>query len=607
MESILKLLENKTLTAVFLFLISFAVYSPSLKYDFVWDDVEGIEKIFSSFHSTNIQHILIPPVDNNKKSRYYRPAVHASMVFDYKTWGPKSAFGFHLSNVIFYSLSVVAFYFMALLILREFEVQKDGVTAFLSAVIFTLHPMHVESVSWVAGRTDVLCGLFIFLAFLFHILSYKRAVFIIFTLLCFCLALLSKEIAVVFPILVIAYDLLNRKTSLRQNMYKYIFYFGALILYLYLRSRAFINIPEIAQPLTTTGAATTAQIPSSAATASPSVITEYLQIIKTLFVTYSVYIDKLALPYDLNAFIADVPTQMYIVLPALLLMCILGLIFIFALVKKQNLISFSLFWVLLTLGLSTLIAVTSIASAPIAERYLFIPSAGYCMLLAYVVMKISDRAELKRAAWVLGGTIIISYSVLTLTRQGVWANNLNLWQDTAAKTYSNALPHSNYGLALMDRGQYDTAAEEFLIALSPDMKDSPRGKSATAINLGILYINKEQYGKAEKWFHKAREFDPRYGKAYYHLGYINFIKGELTGSKKYYEEAVEYLRKTFDFYHTYGKANLLLANVYLKLGKYEPARNQARQAINSGIPDELLEEARNILKIDNTGSKNKPK
>jgi hypothetical protein len=93
-------------------------------------------------------------------------------VIDKSIWGI-SSFGFHLSNNIFYSGSVVLLNFMALLIMKEFNTAVGKIAAFLSALIFALHPMHVESVSWDAGMTAALCSMFLFLAFISHILSYR--------------------------------------------------------------------------------------------------------------------------------------------------------------------------------------------------------------------------------------------------------------------------------------------------------------------------------------------------------------------------------------------------------------------------------------------------
>ncbi|NIP29331.1 MAG: hypothetical protein GTN99_00140, partial [Candidatus Dadabacteria bacterium] len=165
-------------------------------------------------------------------------------------------------------------------------------------------------------------------------------------------------------------------------------------------------------------------------------------------------------------------------------------------------------------------------------------------------------------------------------------------------SYLSPIVHTNYGTALLDNGHTQKAIEEFKIALSPKLGDSNRGKALSSINLGNAYINLKQYSMAEKWFIKANQYDPTYGRTYYHLGLINFIKGELYSSQKHYKTSEQYLLKTFDFYHSYSKAHLLLSNVYTALGDKEKAKKHAAQALKIGLPENLSEQAEDIIKVN---------
>ena len=214
-----------------------------------------------------------------------------------------SKFGYHLTNIIFNSLAVVVFYFMALLILEEFGIAATDWAAFLSSLLFILHPIHVESVSWIAGRTDVLCGLFIFLAFTFHILSLRSLWFLSLTGLGFILSLFSKEVVVVFPVLVLMYDLIDRKLLERANIIRYAVYI--IILALYLRGRAFVNLPEMAvSDIADEGMRRADQINGHIER-----IPDYLGVFKALLTSYLTYLNKLILPAGLNAFITGVPAH----------------------------------------------------------------------------------------------------------------------------------------------------------------------------------------------------------------------------------------------------------------------------------------------------------
>src|SRR3970282_2918291 len=107
-------------------------------------------------------------------------------------------FGLYLSNFILHSISTVLFYFLALLVLGEFRVERKEATAFLSSLLFAFHPVHVESVSFIGARADLLSGIFFFLAFIFYILSHRKLWFLILAVICFYFFLLSKKIAFSF-------------------------------------------------------------------------------------------------------------------------------------------------------------------------------------------------------------------------------------------------------------------------------------------------------------------------------------------------------------------------------------------------------------------------
>lgn len=593
MEFFSKLTGSALFSAVFIFLVSFAIYSPSLKHDFVWDDIEVIAKSNVSFDASNIAGVVVPGIEKNKKERYYRPVVYTSMVLDNGLWGV-SPFGFHLSNLLMNAMAAVLFYFAALLVLRELWGGGRG-AAFLSALLFALYPMHVESVSWIAGRTDVLCALFFLLAFTSHILSYRNLLFLALTALSFALALMSKEVAVAFPFLALGYDLIARRLGRRSNIPRYAVYIGLLLLYLYLRGRAFANIPEMP------GVGTEAETPTGA-----SAFGAYFGYAKTILGAYLLYINKLVFPFDFNAFIANIPLSAAYIASAVVVTGALAVLSAVSLIRKENVTAFSIFWILLTLGPSAIISVFGIASTPAAERYLYIPSAGFCLLLGYWIFRAGEHPRYRRAAAAFAIVIVALYALFTYQRQAVWKDDLSLWGDTSIKSFSHPLPHSNYGLALSNAGDSEGALREYKIALSPGMNDSPRGKAVTANNVGLEYLQMERYPEAEKWFLKALEFDKGYGRTYYHLGLINYIKADVTGSPESLAAAEMYLKKVFEHYYTFGRANLILAKVYMKTGEREKAVKEAETAIKTGLPPALLKEAEEILVINDQGRKNKP-
>lgn len=577
---------NNLHISVILFTLSFIVFLPSLENDFVWDDVSLIEKSSTYFERLDFGRVFVPKDINKKKHKYYRPTLDISMYLDYRLWGI-NPFGFHLTNILIFSFCCVAFYFLSLLLLNGFSVDDPRKYAFISSIVFILHPMHVESVSWIAGRTDLLCGFFFVLAFIFHMLSWDRLLFLLPAAVFFYLSLLSKEVALGFPLVVIFFDILSGMYN-RKNLLKYLIYISASVIYMYLRSRSYVSIPQLDK---------TVMSEASSVTGASGV--NYFSLLQTFFNSYLFYAYKLVLPFEFNAYIAEVPKGFYYFISSVLFLSAILLISVVSYVSRKALIAFSTMWVLVTLGPSVLVAVFSIASTPLAERYLFIPSMGFCILAGYVFSVFQqDIQRYKTIAVSLLIGLMIVYIPLNIERQKIWKSRTALWEDTSRKSADTAFTHSNYGKALHDEGQYSEAVEQYMIALDPEVHDSKRGRAVTANNLSLVYIELGEYGKAEYWLIRAREYDQYYLKTYYHLGLVNYIKGEISNSGEAYNEAEEHLKKVLDVSPGYGRARLLLAKVYLSRGELDKARAEAEKARKRLKNRQLLMEAEKIIEID---------
>ena len=582
----MKLLNNKWFAAFLLFIVSVAVFLPSLRNEFVWDDVKVIESSNYIFKAGTLTRVIIPAVSESKEALYYRPLIHASMVTDHKIWG-ESPFGFHLTNIIFHSLTTVVLYFLALILVKQFNVKRGQSVAFVSAAIFAVFPIHVESVSWVSGRTDIICGLFFVLAVLSHVLSFRNLLYLIIAGVSISLSLMSKEVAVTIPIVLVLLDIISARSKRADNILRYALYFGLAAVYLYLRNRAYINVPEVVLPAT---AAQAVQEIGSAGNFS-----QVLGSIKILLQTYFYYFMKLILPFNLNAFISAVPQgTVYLIASTVSIIVLLG-VTSFSLIKKNRMLSFALMWILITLAPSALVAVLNIASTPLAERYLYIPSAGFCLLVGYLIFTVGARLDNKKASWLIAMALILSYAAITVNRQEVWKDRLSLWKDTASKSPGDAIPHINYGLALMDGGFEDEAIRELKISLDPAMNHTNRGRSITANNLGVVYINKEDMKNAEYWITQAYKYDPGYYKSNYHMGLIYFMKGLSENSEAKYYHSIQYINKALEIKPHYGRAYLLLANIYVQTGDLNKAKVNARLAIRSGLSKELEAKAQAII------------
>ena len=577
-----RIIENRTFSILLIFIISFCVYIPSLCSEFVWDDVITIERSSFAFSSSGIKDILIPPVQGDKSALYYRPVIYASMVLDKALWGV-SPFGFHLTNAFINSLTSVFFYIFAIMTLTAFRRENAAPAAFLSALLFSLFPMHTESVSWVSGRTDIFCGMFLLLGLIFHTMSAERKLYALPAGLMFFLSLLSKESAAVFPVLVLAFDLLSRRIGRGGNLTRYILYISVLGLYIYLKSRAFVVIPDVPGP----------DSPGQAPAAEPAIRTaDYLGDLKLIAAAYLFYLKKLAFPFYFNSYIASVPAGALNVIISSLVLAVLAAVAIASRLKKEYLGAFSILWVIVALIPAAAVALMKIASTPLAERYLYIPSIGYCLLLGYGILSLSRR---RNQALFLALICVALFAFFTFTRQQVWNDRVSLWRDASVKSPESPVTHINYGMALLDSGRYEHALNELQLGYNLGSRGDGTLKALAANNIGVLYIDSEDLANARLWFEKAYNADHGYYKTYYHMGLVNYLGWLLDDSAYSLNHAKVCVQKSIKIKSDYAMGYLMLSKIYDAIGNAVFACQSAGLALEYGLNDSLASHARDII------------
>ena len=171
--------------------VAAAVYAQSFGHQFVIDDHHLLKTVIAGMQS---------PLDAWKTTgalkSYYRPLFFTSLYIDYRLFG-QTPFGYHLVNLLLHCAAVLCAFLLAERLLRS-----TGAAA-LAALLFALHPSHTENVSWVCGRTDLLAAIFVFLALsaFYDLLAGKKQYAGLLSALFFFLALISKEVALIVPVL----------------------------------------------------------------------------------------------------------------------------------------------------------------------------------------------------------------------------------------------------------------------------------------------------------------------------------------------------------------------------------------------------------------------
>lgn len=374
------------LDPLFLIVISIAVFSGSLQIYFVSENISHIETAFNDFWS------LV--YTNN----YFRPLYVLSLFIDRVIW-EANPFGYHLTNLLLHTGNVLLVYYLSL------QIFQNRFIALAAGFLFLLHPIHSMSIFWISGRTDMLCALFFSSAFILFIRYYHSGNrrYYLFSLGAFLLALLSKEMAFSLPLLVIGYVFIFDASPFKARLRKtfrissgYIFILLAIIIFrLVFLPDAVISSKDHANLLP-------------------------LQLLKNV----SVYLGLLIIPGG-HIEIADFLKANPIIFFLLSVAGIAALTVLLVWVRKSKPLLFLIIFVLVTL-----IPVLRL----MMRWYLYIPSAGFCIALAYILRRL-DVAKFGKLklSYIFAALVFSIYAFFILNEQDRWINAGNVSREISAK------------------------------------------------------------------------------------------------------------------------------------------------------------------------------
>ncbi|MEW6365863.1 MAG: tetratricopeptide repeat protein [Acidobacteriota bacterium] len=536
-------------------MLSIGAYYPGLRGGFVWDDWTLIvendsvrswstlrENLTSDFFYFGQSPLL------SQKRGYYRPLITLSYMADYALWklDPR---GFHFTNMVLHAAASAS---LLLVLIRLLSGQPW--IAVLAAALFSVHPIHTESVSWISGRTDVMAGLFFFAA----LYSYLRAhppdrcgaqkapgLWTGCAVLSFVMAVLSKETAIVLPAVLATYEYclgpfdLERgwRASLRRlSPYAIVGIAYLIVRFIVLGVRAPTNEWVAAQ-----------------GTWAISV---------TSLKAIGIYASKLAVPWPLCAYYQAPITRDLLQVGVLIpLVVLVGLgIFFWQRGRGRGLLPLSFLYFLLTLlPVSNIVPI----GAPkdmgflIAERFLYVPSAAFCVLAAWALSRAAG--VLPRGPWAphLAGAafavpVLAAYLVLTIARSSVWHDEITFYTETLRHAPDAGLLHYVLGIAYWEAGEKVRGKAEMEEAL----RCNPAASWAHN-NLGNMLFEDgnvagavQQWGAAvrtdpsncQAWFNLARALD-RWGlSSQAAVAYRSFLKSAPTSLGVYIAMAKSRLR-----------------------------------------------------------------
>lgn len=551
-------MSNKILLPI-LILITVAIYFRSLNNKFtIWDDDVYITENpdIRTLHGDSIVYTVQKTFKTYVVGNYH-PLTMLTYCLEYQKFKlrPKP---YHLTNLILHVLNtLLVFGFIWLLTGQRW-------TSFITSLLFAIHPMHVESVAWVAERKDVLYSFFYLSGLCTYILYLKKEKsawrLYILTFLIFGLAFLSKAMAVTLPIVFFAIDyFLGRKFTFKTVLEKLPFIILSVVV-----GYIAIDAQKLSHAL--------------------EGIIYYSFFDRVLFVCYGIimYLWKLLLPFDLSCFYSY-PVKgegwypiLFYVAPVLLF----GLLFLIYRSKqygKDIVFGFAFFFITIVF----VIQILPVGGALMADRYTYLPYIGLFFIIAgWINTLIQNKSKYIPSIIALFILFVVALCFLSSQRTKVWHDSISLWSDAIKKNDREDILYKSRGIAYTKEKQYDRAIKDFdrAIELRPKNPDvfyergfayNQKGNFQEAIrdySASIYYLDlindSSEFNRYQLKYEKA--YNNR-GSAYGYIGKLNNAIDDFTAAIKN--------NPTFsDAYNNRGMT-------YRQMGKYKEAINDFNSAI----------------------------
>ena len=489
------------LTAAGIAAVAIAIYLPTLGADFVYDDHALIVRGDYVHDVGNLDEILTLRVLGQDVLDRNRPLALLSTMIDSALWD-MNPIGYHATNVLLHAACSVLLFFLTLHLLGMTGIRRDDprrerrgrlAGAAIAGCLFALHPLNSEAVCVPSFREDLLCTFWTLAALLCAAsLPQRRTLRQILTgvaiVLCCLLAITAKETGIAAPFAVLAYGLLFRRN---EGMGRWCGIGGGALFvacgFLFAR---FILTPE----------------PSAIYHYPPQFLGGSLY--NTLMIQPRIWTAQVMSILWPGRLCADYGTFALRYYPLGLSTLFLALLAIAAIqaARRNTVIFFST-----VLAIAALLPVSNLVPIyrPMADRYLYLPLTGICILISYAVYRVS----LLRPHWshallaLLSGATLATATLFTLGRVRVWNNERALWLDTLAKNPYSSLAATRLGAALYEEGNLRGAVEAWRKALH-----ATQGQSAKAwAYLALVFEQDGDTPAANQAYANAMTLDPRYG------------------------------------------------------------------------------------------------
>ena len=587
-----------TIICVFLTIALCSVYLQVKDHQFIdFDDEQYVTEnshVLSGLNLENIKWAFTSTYATN-----WHPLTWISHMMDVSIFGMKPGMH-HLTNVIFHILNSI----LLLIVLNQMTGALWRSAAV--AVLFALHPLHVESVAWIAERKDVLSTFF----WMLTMLSYYRYVGsrtipkYLLMLLFFGLGLMAKPMLVTLPFVLLLLDFwpLKREELYLANNGS----LAELSLWPKINPRGILRlilekVPLMIMALAASGVTFYAQSVGGSVNSLERV--SFASRIQNVIISYVAYLWKMVWPLNLAVFYPY--PKLFNMLAVVMCLWLLFAITVIVVMSMRRLpyLFTGWFWYLGTMV--PVIGIVQVGSQSMADRYTYIPLIGIFVMLTWGIPELLDKWQFKKIALAtLIGIVIPILIVCSWMQVGYWKNSNTLFEHALNVTVNNDVAHYSLAKDFIDHGEFDDALKHCTEAL----KINPYNSHANNI-MGLVLKKRGEISKAISYYSKAIQIDSNYVDAYNNLGSAFIDQGKNNEAVRQFSKAIAiepecvfaYINMGVALYNQ-GRINEAIQSyqkaIQIKADSFEAHYNLALALLSQGKKDEAIEQFNFVLRIN---------
>jgi len=511
-----KAVPNNNIYIIIILALTAIVFSNAITNGFTnWDDNTYLQE------NDYIKDLSMSGISNMFSHSYfgnYHPLTMLTYSIEYAFFG-FSASVFHFNNIVLHLINTLLVFLFIKQLSKRIEIPV------ITSFIFAVHPMHVESVAWVAERKDVLYTMFFLFSLIFYVKFLKNTTsikYLIFAFVFFVCSLMSKSAAVVTPlIMLLTLYYIRRKINIKEALYTLPFFIMSLVF-------GIIAINTQVEALGNLNAL-------------------YPGINRVLIVIYAIYfyIVRFILPFNLSALhgfpvLKDglLPVEYY--MAPFVILLIAALYYFSKKEFRQHLLFGLLFYII---SLVLVIQILPVGQAVVAERYAYVPYIGLSLIFAYGYVFLQKYVS-KNLLLSIAAIFALFLMVTTWQQNKAWENSEVLWTKVLSVYPDNQIAFNNRGLYRTDKEMYKEAFDDFnrLVEINPDYKDVFNNRATACFKI-------KDYACVVKDLTEAIARNPKSSKLYNNRGLAKSYLKDMQGAIADYTKAIEMDSLYFDAYN----------------------------------------------------------